>query len=213
MRKVISDLATFEKEFPDLSKSGERMSAVKTYLEAGGVIKIYDSEKEWPKLAYPSFFVLEKKIKELKQKKGIYEDKLGTWNKQHNAASQYHKRHQLKKLKEPLYWKHMAKMTFDKNYKKDADSVKLPAHLVGDDKWKPMVKMFVNDLDYRKQLTETVSKSIIYKKNRRVAQYADELKDFRMGVSDKQIKDLTKNIDKLELIEVALKELQKWAKE
>jgi len=84
---------------------------------------------------------------------------------------------------------------------------------VGDDRWKPMVKMFVNDLDYRKQLAETVDKSIVYRKNKKVAQYADELKDFRMGVSDKQIKDLTKKINKLNKIEVALKELQKWAKE
>jgi len=213
MRKVISDLGVFEKDFPDLPQEGARMEAIKTYFSVGGVIKIYDSEKDWPKLAYPSFFVLDKKLKELNQKKGIYEKKLKTWNKQHNAASQYHKRHQLKKLKEPLYWKHMAKMTLNKDYKKDANSVKLPAHLVGDDKWKPMVKMFVNDLDYRKQLSETVSKSIVYRKNKKVAQYADELKDFRMGVSDKQIKDLTKKISKLDMIEVALRELQKWAKE
>ena len=91
--------------------------------------------------------------------------------------------------------------------------VKLPAHLVGDDKWKPMVKMFVNDIDYRKQLSETVDKSIVYKNNKKVAQYADELKDFRMGVSDKQIKDLDKKIAKINELEVALKELQKWAKE
>jgi hypothetical protein len=213
MRKVIADMESFEKDFPDLPKQGDRMNAIKTYFSVGGVIKIYDSEKDWPKLAYPSFFVLEKKLKELKNKKGIYEKKLNTWNKQHNAAAQYHKRHQVKKLKEPLYWKHMVKMTLDKDYKKDANSVKLPAHLVGDDKWKPMVKMFVNDLDYRKQLAETVDKSIVYRKSKRVAEYADELKDFRMGVSDKQIKDLTKKIGKLENIEIALKELQKWAKE
>jgi len=213
MRKVVSNLASFEKEFPDLSKTGTRMNAIKSYFEAGGVIKIYDSEKEWPKLAYPSYFVLDKKLKELKQKRGIYEKKLGTWNKQHKAASQYHARNQIKKLKEPLYWKHMVKMTLDNDYRKDTAMVKLPVHLVGDDRWKPMVKMFVNDLDYRKQLAETVDKSIVYRKNKKVAQYADELKDFRMGVSDKQIKDLTKKINKLNKIEVALKELQKWAKE
>ena len=213
MRKVISNLASFEKDFPDLQKKDERMEAIKTYFSAGGVIKIYDSEKSWPKLAYPSYFVLEKKLKELKEKKGIYEKKKHTWDKQHKAASQYHARHQIKKLKEPLFWKHKIKMTLDHNYKKDANSVKLPVHLVGDDRWKPMVKMFVNDLDYRKQLAETVDKSIVYRKNKKVAQYADELKDFRMGVSDKQIKDLTKKINKLNKMEVALKELQKWAKE
>jgi hypothetical protein len=213
MRKVISDLASFEKDFPNLPKKGERMDAIKTYFSAGGVIKIYDSEKDWPKLAYPSYFVLEKKMKELKEKKGIYEKKKHTWDKQHKAASQYHARNQIKKLKEPLFWKHKAKMTLDRDYKKDANSVKLPVHLVGDDRWKPMVKMFVNDLDYRKQLAETVDKSIVYRKNKKVAQYADDLKDFRMGVSGKQITDLTKKLDKLNKIEIALRELQKWAKE
>ena len=213
MRKVISDMNVFEKDFPNLPKKGERVEAIKTYFGVGGVIKIYDSEKDWPKLAYPSYFVLDKKLKELKSKKGIYEKKLSTWNKQHKSASQYHTRNQIKKLKEPLYWKHMAKKTLNKDYRKDADMVKLPAHLVGDDKWKPMVKMFVNDIDYRKQLSETVDKSIVYKNNKKVAQYADELKDFRMGVSDKQIKDLDKKIAKINELEVALKELQKWAKE
>ena len=213
MRKVIADMESFEKDFPDLPKQGDRMNAIKTYFSVGGVIKIYDSEKDWPKLAYPSFFVLEKKLKELKNKKGIYEKKLNTWNKQHNAAAQYHKRHQVKKLKEPLYWKHMVKMTLDKDYKKDANSVKLPAHLVGDDKWKPMVKMFVNDLEYRKQLSETVRESIVYKKDKRVAKYADDLKDFRMQTSNKQVDLLHAKLDKISELENALKELSKWAKE
>jgi len=213
MRKVISDLETFEKNFPDLQKTGPRIEAVKVYLSAGGVIKIYDSEKEWPKLAYPSYFVLDKKMKELKEKKDIYEKNLNTWNKQHKSASSYHKKNQIKKLKDPLFWKHKTKMAFDSDYRKDANSVKLPVHLVGDPKWKPMVKMFVNDLDYRKQLAETVDKSIVYRKSKRVAQYADDLKDFRIDVSDKQIKELTKKISKLDEIEVALRELQKWAKE
>jgi len=213
MREVIADLEKLEKNFPTLPKSGARVDAIKNYFASGGVIKIYDSEKEWPKLAYPSYFVLEKKMKELKAKKGIYEKNLNTWNKQHKSASVYHKRNQMKKLKDPIFWKHKAKMALDSDYRKDANSVKLPVHLVGDPKWKPMVKMFVNDLDYRKQLAETVEKSIVYKKSKRVAQYADDLKDFRMDVSDKQIKELTEKISKLDIIEVALKELQKWAKE
>jgi uncharacterized membrane protein len=76
-----------------------------------------------------------------------------------------------------------------------------------------MVKMFVNDLEYRKQLTETVSTSIVYKKNKKVARYADELKEFRMSASNKQMEDLQKKIDHIEATEKALKELQKWVKE
>jgi len=212
-QKVISDYDNFKEKFPNAPLKGERIVAIQVYLKHGGVIKAYESEKEWPKLGYPNYFVLDKKIKEVRQKKELYDKRLTDWNKQYNSALKYHKNNQMKKLKEPLYWKHMAKMATDKDYRKDSNTVKLPVHLVGDDKWKPMVKMFVNDLDYRKQLAETVSTSIVYKKDKKVARYADELKDFRMGVSDKQVKDLEKKLSALDELEKALKEIQKWAKE
>jgi hypothetical protein len=125
----------------------------------------------------------------------------------------YHQVNQVKKLGEPLYWKHIAKSMIDSDYRKDANSVKLPAHLVSDKKWKPMVRMFVNDIEYRKQLTETVNTSIVYKKNKKVAQFADDLKGFRMDAADKQVKDLEEKLSILDATEKSLKEMQKWAKE
>lgn len=213
MVNVISNIEKFDEKFPSSPKSGNRREGLIRYLKIGGVVKVYDSEKEWPKITYPNYFVLDKKLKELKQKKELLEKNLNSWKKKYSQASKYHTTNQIKKLKEPLYWKHLAKMTIDKEYRKDANQVQLPVHLVGDDKWKPMVKMFVNDLDYRKQLSETVKTSIVYKKDKKVAKYADELKDFRMGISNKQIKDLEKKIEELIITEKALKEMQKWVKE
>ncbi len=213
MVEIVSDMVDFDKKFPDCPKSGERRVALEHYLKVGGVVKVFSSEKDWPKLAYPNNFVLEKKLKELREKKNLYEKKFGSWNKQYSSASKYHQMHQIKKLKEPLYWKHMAKMTVDPDYRKDADAVGMPIHLVADDKWKPMIKMFVKDYDYRKQLSETVRNSIVYKKDKKVAKYADELKDFRMNTSNKQMVDLQKKIDILKETESSLKEMQKWAKE
>ncbi len=213
MSDVISDIRSFEKKFKKLKKDSPRFVAVERYLAIGGVIKAYPSEKEWPKLGYPNNTVLESKLKEVREKKKMFNEKLASWEKAHKSASNYHLTNQMLKLKEPLYWKHMAKMASDPDYRKDAEAVKLPAHLVSDKKWQPMVKMFVNDLDYRKQLSETVRTSIAYKKDRKVAKYADELKDFRMQTSDKQIKDLEKRIKELDETEMALKELQAWSKE
>ena len=215
MVKVISNIDTFYKGFPKTPKSGERKEALARYFAIGGVVKVAEgeNEKEWPKLVYPTNQVIESKIKDAQGKKKIHTEHLNDWKKKYSSASNYHSNHQIKKLKEPLYWKHMAKMATDPDYRKDAESVKLPAHLVADKKWQPMVKMFVNDLEYRKQLSETVKTSIIYKKNRKVAKYADELKDFRMETSDKQVQLLEKKIDDLALTEKALKEIQKWSKE
>jgi len=210
---LLSDIASFEKRFPKCPKEGKRRVAVERYFKIGGVIKAFDSDKDWPKLSYPSFVVLESKVREVNDKSKILNEKLKEWKKAHNNAANYHQFNQIKKLKEPLYWKHMAKMATDSDYRKDAESVKLPAHLVSDKKWQPMVKMFVNDLEYRKQLAETVRTSVAYKKERKVARYADQLKDFRMETSDRQIKDLEEKLSELEETQKALKELQKWSRE
>ncbi|MEI7961848.1 MAG: hypothetical protein WCI04_05950, partial [archaeon] len=77
----------------------------------------------------------------------------------------------------------------------------------------PMVKMFVNDIEYRKQLAETVNTSIVYKNNKRVAQFADDVQDFRIDASSKQVKELEEKLAEIDETVKALKEMQKWAKE
>jgi hypothetical protein len=210
---VIASIKDFEKTFPDAPKDGDRRKALEKYFAVNGVIKAIAGEKEWPKISYPNNEVLESKLREIEEKKKIYSKKLSQWKSKHFSASMYHQVNQVKKLGEPLYWKHMAKVISDPDYRKDAESVKLPAHLVADRKWQPMVKMFVNDLEYRKQLTETVSTSIVYKNNKKVAQFADDLQGFRMGAAGKQVEELEERITELEETKKALKEMQKWAKE
>jgi len=210
---VIASIKDFNKAFPKAPKTGARREALERYFGINGVIKAQDTAKEWPELTYPNVEVLESKIKESKERKKIFEGKLSEWKHKHFDASMYHQINQVKKFAEPLYWKHLAKSVSDKDYRKDADAVKLPAHLVADKKWQPMVKMFVNDVEYRKQLAETVSTSIVYKKNKRVAQFADDVQNFRMDASSKQMKELEEKIAALDKTESALKEMQKWAKE
>jgi hypothetical protein len=213
MHKVLSSVKDFQKDFPKAPKEGARIDALARYFSIHGVIKTVAVEKEWPKLIYPNNEVLETKIGEVVEKRKIYSDKLGEWKRQHFSASMYHQVNQVKKFAEPIYWQHLAKTVTDSDYRKDADSVKLPVHLVSDKKWKPMVKTFVNDIEYRKQLTETVNTSIIYKKHKKVAKFADDLQGFRMTAADKQVKELENRIEELNKTEKALREMQKWAKE
>ena len=98
-------------------------------------------------------------------------------------------------------------------YKKDSDSVKLPVNLVADPRWKPMVKMFVNNPEYRKNLVETVNYSIVYQKDKRLGKYASQLKDFRLGVSDKELSKLKIKLEAVEKEISALKEISSWASE
>ncbi len=213
MHGVIASLKDFDKAFSKCPRDGPRRQALIRYFSINGVVKAVASDKEWPKLAYPDTRVLDIKIKEIKEKRKVYNEKLSEWKKKHSSAAMYHQVNQVKKFGDPIYWKHLAKVISDEDYRKDADAVKLPAHLVSDKKWKTMVKMFVNDLEYRKQLAETVNTSIVYKKNKKVAKFADDLQDFRMGAAQKQMTDLEEKIDTLNKNEEALKEMQKWAKE
>lgn len=214
MHKVISSIEQFQSDFPSLPEDKDRKSALGRYFQIHGIVKVIPGEKEkWPKLIYPNIAVLDSKIREAKEKKKIYFEKLNEWKMKHLSASMYHQVHQMKKFAEPVYWQHVAKSMTDADYRKDAESVKLPAHLVSDKKWKPMVKMFVNDIEYRKQLSETVTTSMVYKKDRKVAKFADDQQNFRLASSDKQIKELEEKIKELNETEVALKDLQKWAKE
>ena len=210
---VIASIKDFNKAFPKAPKESPRRVALERYFGIHGVVKAQGTDKEWPTLTYPNIEVLESKIKESKERTKIFEKKLGEWKKSHWNASTYHQVNQIKMLGKPLYWKHLAKTITDSDYRKDAESVKLPAHLVSDKKWQPMVKMFVNDIEYRKQLAETVNTSIVYKNNKRVAQFADDVQDFRMDASSKQVKDLEEKLAELEETIKALKEMQKWAKE
>ncbi|MFA6065533.1 MAG: hypothetical protein WCW44_06125 [archaeon] len=213
MHGVIASIKDFDKTFPKCPKDGERRKSLERYFAINGVIKAHEVDKDWPKITYPNTEVLESKLKEAKEKKKSYSTKLSEWKRQHLNAAMYHQVNQVKKLAEPIYWKHLAKTVIDADYKKDAESVKLPAHLVADKKWQPMVKMFVNDIEYRKQLAETVNTSIVYSKDKKVAKFADELQGFRMGAADKQVKDLEEKLSELDSTERALKEMQKWAKE
>ena len=213
MHKVIANIEQFKKDFPSVTKEDEKMTALIRYFKIHGVVKVIPTDKEWPKLIYPNEGVLEFKLKESKEKKKIYLEKLKEWKGKHLSASMYHQVNQMKKFAEPVYWQHLAKTMTDADYRKDAESVKLPAHLVADKKWKPMVKMFVNDIEYRKQLSETVTTSMVYKKDRKVAKFADDQQNFRLDASDKQIKELEEKIKEVDETEIALKILQKWAKE
>lgn len=208
---IISSIKAFDDAF-EVPKDS-RYEALDKYFARGGVINAIKTSKTWPKLIYPSPLRIETQIKELNELRSVYGGKLKDWNKKLRDAQNYHSKNQILKFSEPIYWKHVAKSLSDPDYKADSGNVDLPVHLVADPKWKPMIKMFVNDLEYRKNLVETVQNSIVYKKEKKVAKYADVLQDFRSEMSNSKIDQLTKKIEKLNLEIASLEAVRKWAKE
>ena len=209
---IISSIRVFDERF-EVPKTEARYSALKKYFSRGGVISAVKTNKQWPKLAYPSPVRVDAQLKELFVLKENYSQKINDWKKKLQQAKSYHSRHQMLKFSEPIYWKHVAKSLADSDYRDDSAKVKLPVHLVADPKWKPMIRMFVTDLEYRKNLVETVQTSIVYKDNKTVAKYADVLQNFRSEISESKINELQKKLDKIQLEINSLELIKKWAKE
>ncbi|HIH16900.1 MAG TPA: hypothetical protein HA252_05850 [Candidatus Diapherotrites archaeon] len=215
-KAVVSNFKAFAEKFPRVAQLPEtdvRVQALKRYFERGSFVSVYASAGVWPRLDFPTPLWIKGKIEEFKQQKARFAEKHRSWSilvhKDQFAAV----RTLLAKFGEPLYWKHLAKVTFDVDYKQDAAKVSLPVHLVTEERWKPMIKMFVEDLDYRKQLAETVDTSIVYKNDKRVAKYADQLKGFRKSLSVKKRDMFQEKVDEISQDLEMYNEILKWAKE
>ena len=214
--RIISSFENFKKAFPKIEGiegSAERIEALKNYFKSGGVVSLGRADKDWPKLLYPSSRRIEQQLKEVQGLKAIFSKKHRDWKTNEASAKMYFLKHEVLKLSEPIYWKHLGKILFDRDYKEDAKAVKLPANLVSDKRWKPMIKTFVNDTEYRKKLVETVQHSMVYEKNKEVAAYAKELQEFRHGISTKKIDQIQEKINSLENEIKTLQIISKWSKE
>ncbi len=214
---VISNIADFAKKFPALAekeKDSARLNALKRYFSTGGVINISSlpEEGDWPEIVYPTQARLKQLLNDAGAKRRHWNDKLSEWRGQFGKAKRQNIVCEIKKFADPLFWKHLAKYYSNKDYRSDADAVKLPVRLVAEKRWKPMIQMFVNDLDYRKQLTETVQTSVVYAKDKRLAKYAQELREFRMEQSSREIGGLEKQLAEVEADVEMYQQMLKWVK-
>ena len=215
-RGIVGDFREFQRILPKsivAEKNSERLDAVKQYISSGGVLSLSPNGNDWPNLVFPTRRHIEQKLSSVKELKQGYQQRLNGWKAKHLEARVYHIANNVKKLKEPLYWQHLAKYVSDADYRTDSEKVKLPVHLVSDAKWKPMVKMFVEDIEYRKQLAETVQTSVVYKQDRRVARHASVLQEFRMQEAQRKITELEKKLSEIEGEIKTLNVLLKWAQQ
>lgn len=214
---VFSTFTAFQQKFSQLAnepKTTKRWQILERYFSKGGVLSIANlpNGTDWPEIAYPTRLKLQKDLSKLFEQKKELEKRLGVWKGKKTEAELSDLTAKIKKFKEPTYWKHLQKYYTNADYRKDADSVKLPVHLVSHPRWKPMINMFVKDLDYRKQLTETVETSLVYAQDKRLAKLADQQKTFRIENSQKNMDQAQKKLAEVNLDIEMLQELENWAK-
>ena len=214
--RIISSFSVFSKQFPELDSKGgklERIEALKKYFSNGGVVSVETKGKSWPKLVYPPPSRIKSQVQQIAKLKAEFERKHRDWNRELNEAKVYGVKHNILKLSSPLYWKHLAKLASNSDYKKDAETVQLPAHLVADKRWKPMIQMFVENIEYRKNLVETVENSIVYRDDKRVGKYANEIVQFKTEITSKKLGSIKKKISALKENIDTFELMLKWAQE
>lgn len=214
---VVSNIADFARKFPALvekEKESARLNALKRYFAKGGVINLatLPNDGNWPEIVYPTKQRLSQLLGDATGQRRHWNGKHNEWQGQFDKAKRQDVVNEVKKFADPLFWRHLAKYYSNKDYRKDADAVKLPVRLVAEKRWRPMIDMFVKDLDYRKQLTETVQTSVVYAKDKRIAKYADQLKAFRMEQSSRELEGIGKQLTETEADIEMIQQMMKWAK-
>lgn len=214
MTEILSSFDAFREAFsnqPFARGESARHAALKRYFDKGGVVKLSPNGSNWPKVLYPALDRLKMQLDEANRVKNDLEKKRSSWDKTRLSAKHHDFSLHMKKMVDPLFWQHQVKQLTDKDYRNDAQRVALPTRLVSDKRYRPMMEMFVNNIDYRKQLAETVETSIVYK-NSKIAKYAQERMGLRQEVSENQIEDLGSKIKEVEEDIMMLKEMVNWAK-
>lgn len=214
MTHILSSYVAFYDTFPNapfISSDERRTDALKRYFERGGVIKVTPNGNGWPKVIYPSPDRISQQLHEQQELKKQLLQKKKSWSNSHAAAKRHEITLQFKKVADPLYWQHQVKKLTDADYRNDVERTKIPMRLVSDNRYRPMVEMFINNIDYRKQLAETVETSVVYRHSK-IAQYAETRSGFRQEVSKNQVDDLTQKLKEVEEDVVMYQEMLKWAK-
>jgi hypothetical protein len=210
---IISSFEKFVEMNPslNLNENEQRVNALKDYFSFGGFLSLIPSSEGWPKLVYPSKKRILFQLNELQESKRLFESKLNEWKKKSSEARNYKTKIFFGKFADLLYWKHLMKKVIDREYSNSVKRVNLPVDLIADKKYKPMIKTFLNDEEYRRQLIEALENSVVYKRDKRLAKHAAYLQEFRKEVSETKIKELTKKIALIDKNISCLKEMLKWA--
>jgi hypothetical protein len=207
LRKRFEKASFFELE-------SNRLEALRYHFQKGGVIQI-DSNvgKEWPKLIYPSQKKLLEQIERFSKQHRTFSSQRRSWELNLFKAKSQNTLAHVRKIVDPLFWQHIAKKAVDEQYRKDAEAIDLHSRLISHQKYRPMINAFVNNEEYRKQLTQTVKESIVYKDHKGLARHAEETRKLQMTVSGEQKEKASKKLDINQRQLFVLKELLKWSRE
>lgn len=215
--EVFNSFEKFRNRFSNssfVSIDSHRLQALQIHFGKGGVIQIDSTiESDWPKLVYPSVQKIELQVEKYLMQKQKFSSQKREWELNHFKVKSQDVIAHLRKVVDPLFWQHITRKVLDEQYRKDAKTIDLKSRLISHQKYRPMIHAFVTNNEYRKQLTQTVKESIVYKNHKGLARHAEELKELQASVSEDQAGKAGKKLDENEKQLFVLRELLKWGEE
>ncbi|NYZ79954.1 hypothetical protein H0N95_01740 [Candidatus Micrarchaeota archaeon] len=135
--------------FKIMTATVSREKAIELYLSDGGIIK-YDGYK----IIYPDKQRLASQLDEV-NKKYAYLNSIISELQRHVKSYEYDSTMKTAaRVVDPVFWEHLYKMRTDDDYRVAFDKVQPPIERMRDERWKSVVRMFVQDKEYRDRLVE-----------------------------------------------------------
>ncbi|MBI4214503.1 hypothetical protein HY546_00765 [archaeon] len=125
------------------------LDAFEIYLAAGGIAKVQESPFT---ILYPTPLRLSYLIKENDSKRNYLGGEARKWNKHIDETSST--RSGVKRFFDPVYLRHVVNSALSGEYREAVRVVKPPVQLIGDSRYRRMMRMFVASADYRERLKE-----------------------------------------------------------
>ncbi|MBI1973323.1 hypothetical protein HYS54_00775 [Candidatus Micrarchaeota archaeon] len=149
------------------------LDAFKVYLETGGVVKLQESPFE---IVYPTRQRLDYLIDENGRKMAYLDSETGKWQKHIGEVSAT--RQGFGRFFDPVYLRHVINSAVDPSYREAVRVVNPPVHLIGDARYRRMMRMFVSSSDYRDRLKEART-SMLGRKRDSVTETAEKIVAFK----------------------------------
>jgi hypothetical protein len=218
MPEVFDSLEKIQTRFggaPFLEGNPRRKKALAAYFSKRGVVQLEVDEKKkgWPSLVYPTPDKLKAQVGEWEGKHKDHAAKKWQWQVTHLQASSNETVAHAKKVVDPLYWKHIFHSVTDSEYRADAQQMNFHPSILTDEKYRPMMQAFVDNPDYRKQLSETVKTSPVYQNHKGLANQAREKRKLKMEVSKSLIDKTNIHVKESQDQLFMFKELLRWSEE
>jgi hypothetical protein len=176
--KTINNLNKL-KEFLNLELKEEEQKYLNMFFKKRFII--FENNK----IKYPLKENIKLKINDIKNEINKLTELKKYWTKKKKTAENYYQRIYFTKYFKKDYWRHKIKEITNKEYKEDLKNIDLSEEILMDPEYKHLLNAFLLDPDYRKKLTETVNKSIVYR-NSKIGNISKKKQDFKIDVAIKK---------------------------